>query len=326
MPNFNHLTTHQQPSDMPSKDFLANSFTAYKVPVAIRVDPTFYASKKSPYLLYVEDGTHPICLSKHIGTKKVIPEYWPTPQVQIGHCCGFYALSVVLTYEKIQAPPARKRDFKEQQMTSLHQIGKQLKQTSIGEILNIEAFGLILQTLGILSGYAKRSTKSQFIDEIIKAIETKHTVIVSCDIREDSIFPGRNNGEKIHWVVVFGYVEIDEVLYFLVANDSHYALWSAEALLQSNDQLGEDILPRCEKFGYFRKTTDVETEYEFVSAPHSVNGSHCTKMTIPNTKKSAFFYSLFAFPTQHQSQKITREDQLAKAIECDDPADHLNPQ
>ncbi|GEM_PF-5546916 len=244
-------------------------------------------------------------------------EDWPTPRIQEGPYCGFLALCIALDYARITK-------FSTHGPSKLIEIAKELKLTTVGEIINIKFFAHILQTLTIPHGKAIQNTSSHFIAEICKQVDEHNTVIASCDLGPNSNFPGVSGGARAHWALIFGYVylkgrqkddeengdEVEDELYFLVTQYGKYFLWSAKDLQESNQQRADIIFPKCESFGgLFGDRFAFYTHHQIEN--HRQTHPTQNVLYIPDTTLQKFYNTIFVIPSKNPATNLTNSFVLA---------------
>jgi hypothetical protein len=194
------------------------------------------------------------CFRFNPNKPRCIPKIWPKPETQIGGTCGLYALYIALIYSVmsesenllISKVPNPIHTTNNPTTNSLLAIAQKNGLSHTGEIFNIDYFETISQKAGFSAKKSIRSNHKDFISDLCKQIDDRNTVIVSCDINNDS-FPDKNDGGRAHWVLAFGYGYVKEEIFFLVTQHGKYFLFSGEAFLASNNQNGETVLsiPGC---------------------------------------------------------------------------------
>lgn len=178
-----------------------------------------------------------------VAGESVIPTVWPEGQVQYGHKCGLYAISIGLKCNGLDVP-VQAEDAKKKDTDSLSSIATLHKWSAFGEIFDGETLKKMTDYVGFSKvDTSKPSTKN--VDEYTAAICEKlkcgFNVIVSSDVDIESGMPGCHKGLGAHWALIFGYYKMkkkDELKhYFLVTHRGEYFAWDADALFESNKNM-----------------------------------------------------------------------------------------
>ncbi len=271
------------------------------------VPEEFFSLVKSTRPLTSQDTVNTTSLLLVINRSKsfCIPKTWPRKEEQVGWTCGLYALYAALIYRSLHSGafidlprPVNTAPSFLKRKPSLLGIAKDLKFTTIGEILDVSYFSLIIEALGIPNKKSIQSTAESFLQDICDLLDTKNTVIVSCDIGPSGEFPGQSNGGQAHWVLAFGYCYLQQKLFFLIMQYGDYYLWSGEDLLRSNAQNPQAEYPRSENYGYYYYSSALggTNFFPFTNEQKVIPQEHAGAKVIPTTTLEKFYFTLFPIP------------------------------
>ncbi len=205
----------------------------------------------------IEKNIHPSILH--------LPAIWPPTTDQVGPCCGIYAFKHAWENSGIVPrgfiPPARKYDLNPSEKNdftySLRSICKKNSLTVYGAIYNIFYFAHLAQLVKLKGGFPVIFSRieHEYIHKICQVIDSGYTLIIACDLKNDTDFPGPHSGRRTHWSTILGYIFFKQSCYFLVTQYGNYYLWSAKALYKSNFEM-----PLINyHFGYHGKNKNPET-------------------------------------------------------------------
>lgn len=267
------------------------------------------------YLVRIEENLYDLIFSTKVNLfKSYIPETPPYAQNQRGPTCGLFALETALKWgnpdKHASIPNARKHYFKPTatekleakiaSKTSLRQIAKKLKATVMGSIYDINDLVKIAKEVGfeteIIS--AKGGSENNFIEKIIEAIRTQHSVILPIDHR--SGFPSNEDGQHTHYALAWGYVFLNNQYFILVTHQGTHCLWSSKAIVESHDQLPDEN-PKSGNFYKDREKNEYPLIYEGLTVPDE------DRRIVPPTKLVNFKYHFVTIPTQEKNLLILEE-------------------
>lgn len=279
--------------------------------VVIFNSSNFATENSSRYLqkTFKRDWTNP-ALRAHI------PETWPETRKQIGGTCGLYALYIGLVYfmvnsqsprEQIPLPVNESLDSAQKRETTLFSLARQSDLTKAGEILNIDYFALLLAQLAIPPKQAIHSDPQHFLQDLCKQLDENNTVIVSCDLAQDSLFPGVSDGFRAHWILAFGYFYLQKNLFFLTTHQGSYYVIAGADLLKSNSQDPNMLYPKCETFGSIVSTDRnrfmgcFKSHQELIAQQANEPEQQQRVTNIPRTTLKQFFCTMFPIPVSYRT-------------------------
>lgn len=292
----------------------------------------FHPNTPIPYFWILFSEAHQNLINHTLPS--CIPETWPEPRQQIGATCGLYALYIGLMYSMLNSPLSAKiplpvnesLDIAGKRETTLFSLARQADLTKVGEILNIDSFELLSAKFAISPKKAIHSNPEHFLQDLCKQLDENNTVIVSCDLEKDSIFPGVSNGVQAHWILAFGYFYMGQNLFFLTTHCGYYFLILGADLLRSNNQDPNMLYPRCEAYGAmistdrnrfmstFKSYRELEAEQRNADEQNDPRPwRHVT--AIPRTNLKQFFCTMFPISTGRQlSQQAITEKKAQHSV------------
>ena len=186
--------------------------------------------------------------------------------VQWGSTCGIYGFSLGMSFghTSMNIPLPRKNHASvsaDGQLPdeSLRHMLKESGATAFGSIYDPRHFAKTAQQLKCDDCEVLYLPTE--MNKYIQAIDTKlnmdYTILIACDTKKSSCFPGPSNGVHTHWGLIFGYFSISKEPYYFVAQYGLFYAWSAKDLFISNKRL-PFYNPH---FGKYRK---VDGDYELI--------------------------------------------------------------
>jgi len=216
-----------------------------------------------------------------------IPSVFDKRKSQRGPNCLCYALEKAIHF------PARKDKNNDNYPTSLRAQAKKMGLTMVGGVFRRQDIEKLTTELKLPGKNIEVDSKSEtaYTKSLCDAIKAHNMLIVSVDLDQNNGLPGKKKGYGAHWVLVVGFFVMKNAPYecfFIVSDNTHYSLWSAKRLFNSNA-----ALPKENPFAhlyYHKKKSKIK------SRKHFPIDADIQKITDEATLDH-FKFSVFAIPS-----------------------------